>query len=145
LYDRLTALDDSPVVALNRAVAVAAVHGPQAGIDAIEAIDKRAQLESYYLLYAALGEFEARLGRRGAAADYFRRALELVTIESEQVFLTKKLRELEVAREQSAKIQCAVLVANQPAAVSRRRHVFRADLELARLDVAVKSIDFEHA
>ncbi len=99
LYDRLTALDDSPVVALNRAVAVAAVHGPQAGIDAIEAIDKRAQLESYYLLYAALGEFEARLGRRGAAADYFRRALELVTIESEQVFLTKKLRELEAPRE----------------------------------------------
>jgi len=97
LYDRLTALDDSPVVALNRAVAVAAVHGPQAGIEAIEAIGKRAPLESYYLLYATLGEFEARLGRRRAAADYFRRALELVTIESEQVFLSKKLRALENA------------------------------------------------
>lgn len=95
LYDRLTSLDDSPVVALNRAIAVAAVHGPQAGIDAIEKIGKREQLDSYYLLYATLGEFEARLDHHGTAADYFRRALELVTIESEQVFLSKKLRALE--------------------------------------------------
>lgn len=95
LYDRLTSLDDSPVVALNRAVAVAAVHGPQAGIEAIGKIRKREQLDSYYLLYATLGEFEARLDHHRAAAVYFRRALELVTIDSEQVFLTKKLRALE--------------------------------------------------
>jgi len=95
LYDRLTSLDDSPVAALNRAVAVAAVHGPKAGIEAIGKIRKREQLDSYYLLYATLGEFEARLDHHRAAADYFRRALELVTIESEQVFLTKKLRALE--------------------------------------------------
>jgi RNA polymerase sigma factor (sigma-70 family) len=95
LYDRLTSFDDSPVVALNRAVAVAAVHGPKAGIEAIEQIRRREQLDSYYLLYATLGEFEARIDHNRAAADYFRRALELVTIESEQVFLTKKLRALE--------------------------------------------------
>ena len=66
-----------------------------AGIEAIGKIRKREQLDSYYLLYATLGEFEARLDRHRAAADYFRRALELVTIESEQAFLTKKLRALE--------------------------------------------------
>lgn len=95
LYDRLIEIDDSPVVALNRAVAVATVHGPRAGIEAIEAIHKREQLSSYHLLYATLGEFETRLENYQAAANYFRHALELVTIESEQTFLTKKLRELE--------------------------------------------------
>src|SRR5439155_14013056 len=52
LYDRLVEFDDSPVVALNRAVAVANVRGPVAGIAAVEAIPTRAQLASYYLLYA---------------------------------------------------------------------------------------------
>jgi len=98
LYDRLIEIDDSPVVALNRAVAVASVHGPRAGIEAIEAIHKREQLNSYPLLYATLGEFEARLKNHQAAANYFRQALALVTIESEQTFLTKKLRELENCR-----------------------------------------------
>jgi RNA polymerase sigma factor (sigma-70 family) len=101
LYDRLIEIDDSPVVALNRAVAAAAVHGPRAGIEAIEAIHKREQLSSYYLLYATLGEFEARLDNRQAAANYFRHALDLVTIESEQTFLTKKLRELENCQKSS--------------------------------------------
>jgi RNA polymerase sigma factor (sigma-70 family) len=107
LYDRLIQIDDSPVVALNRAVAVAAVHGPRTGIEAIEAIHKREQLNSYYLLYATLGEFETRLDNREAAANYFRQALELVTIESEQTFLTKKLRELKngqkIGRTQAAR------------------------------------------
>ena len=107
LYDRLIEIDASPVVALNRAVAVAAVHGPRTGIESIEAIHKREQLNSYYLLYATLGEFETRLDNREAAANYFRQALELVTIESEQTFLTKKLRELEncqkIGRTQAAR------------------------------------------
>ena len=59
LYDRLIEIDDSPVVALNRAVAVANVRGPRAGIEAVEAIHARQQLNCYYLLYAVLGEFEA--------------------------------------------------------------------------------------
>ena len=107
LYDRLIEIDASPVVALNRAVAVAAVHGPRTGIESIEAIHKREQLNSYYLLYATLGEFETRLDNREAAAKYFRQALELVTIESEQTFLTKKLRELvncqKIGRTQAAR------------------------------------------
>jgi RNA polymerase sigma-70 factor (ECF subfamily) len=94
LYDRLIEIDDSPVVALNRAVAVANVHGPRAGIEAVEAIRDRQQLNCYYLLYAVLGEFEADLDHRQAALNYFRKALELTTIQSEQMFLSKKLQEL---------------------------------------------------
>src|SRR6185369_3057302 len=63
LYDRLIQFDDSPVIALNRAVAVANVHGPQAGLDALVAVEGREELRSYYLLYAVRGEFEARLNR----------------------------------------------------------------------------------
>lgn len=98
LYDLLIEIDDSPVVALNRAVAVANVHGPRAGIEAVEAIRNREQLNSYYLLYAVLGEFEALLNNPKAASDYFRKALELATIESERKFLLKRLRALQGTR-----------------------------------------------
>jgi predicted RNA polymerase sigma factor len=94
LYDRLIEMDDSPVVALNRAVAVAHVRGPRAGIEAVEAIHDRQQLNSYYLHYAVLGEFEADLDHRQAAMKHFRKALELATMKSEQAFLTKKIQEL---------------------------------------------------
>lgn len=95
LYDRLIELDDSPIVGLNRAVAVANVHGPRAGIEAVEAIHDRQQLNCYYLLYAVLGEFEADLYHRQAAMKHFRKALELATMKSEQIFLTKKIQELD--------------------------------------------------
>ena len=61
LYDRLLALDGSPVVALNRAVVLAEVNGPQAGIEAVEAIPNLKSLGSYYLLHAVLGDFELQL------------------------------------------------------------------------------------
>jgi RNA polymerase sigma factor (sigma-70 family) len=99
LYDRLIEIDDSPVVALNRAVAVANVHGPRAGIEAVEAIRDRQQLNCYYLLYAVLGEFEADLDHRQAALNYFRKALELTTMKSEQMFMLQKLQELGDPRE----------------------------------------------
>jgi RNA polymerase sigma-70 factor (ECF subfamily) len=95
LYDRLIEMDDSPVVALNRAVAVANVHGPRAGIEALEAIQNREQLNSYYLFYAVLGEFEALLSNRQSAITYFRKSLELATIKSEKKFLSKRLRAFE--------------------------------------------------
>jgi len=95
LYDQLLELDDSPVVALNRAVAVANVHGPRAGIEAVEAIQNRSQLNSYYLLYAVLGEFEEQLNDFRAAMDHFRKALELTELRSEQSFLSKRLRDSE--------------------------------------------------
>jgi RNA polymerase sigma-70 factor (ECF subfamily) len=95
LYDRLIEFDDSPVVALNRAVAVANVHGPMAGIEAVEAIRNRGKLSSYYLLYAVLGELEAQLDHPRTAADHFRSSLRLTEIRSEQMFLSKRLKACE--------------------------------------------------
>lgn len=95
LYDRLMDLDHSPVIALNRAVAVANVHGPRAGIEAVEAIQSGNQLNSYYLLYAVLGEFEKQLNNFQAAVDNFRKALQLTELTSEQLFLSKRLRDSE--------------------------------------------------
>ncbi|MDB6021890.1 MAG: putative polymerase, sigma-24 subunit, subfamily [Pedosphaera sp.] len=96
LYDRLIEFDDSPVVALNRAVAQAEVHGPQAGIEAVNAIRNLQSLESYYLLYAVLGEFELRMNHLQSAAAHFRKSLQLAEIKSEQVFLSKRLQACEV-------------------------------------------------
>jgi RNA polymerase sigma-70 factor (ECF subfamily) len=95
LYDQLIAIDDSPVVALNRAVALAQVQGPKAGIAAVEAIQDRQSLESYYLLHAVLGEFESQLDRPEAAASHFRKSLELIQLKSEAMFLSKKLQSCE--------------------------------------------------
>jgi RNA polymerase sigma-70 factor (ECF subfamily) len=80
-------------------VAVANVHGPRAGIEAVEAIHDRQQLNCYYLLYAVLGEFEADLDHRQAALNYFRKALELTTMKSEEMFMLKKLQDLGDPRE----------------------------------------------
>jgi len=95
LYDRLLELDDSPVVALNRAVAVAKVHGAKAGIQTVEAIQNSRALTSYYLFYAVLGEFEKQLNNFQTAADHFRKALQLTDLTSEQSFLSKRLRDSE--------------------------------------------------
>jgi RNA polymerase sigma factor (sigma-70 family) len=89
-YDRLVEFDDSPVVALNRAIVVANIHGPNAGLDAVAAIEGRDKLDSYYLLYAVLGEFEAQLDDPLAAAGYFRKSLQLAETRSERLFLSKK-------------------------------------------------------
>jgi RNA polymerase sigma factor (sigma-70 family) len=95
LYDRLIAIDNSPVVALNRAIVIANVHGPQAGLDAVAASHGLDKLESYYLLYAALGEFEERLNHLTAAAGHFRKAMELAELKSEKAFLAKRLQACE--------------------------------------------------
>jgi RNA polymerase sigma factor (sigma-70 family) len=91
LYDQLLALGNSPVVALNRAVAVAEVHGPLAGIDAVNAIPDAKSLGSYYLFHAVLGDFEWQLNRLPIAAAHFQKAMELANMKSEQVFLSKRL------------------------------------------------------
>ena len=95
LYDRLIDFDDSPVVALNRAVALAEVQGPQAGIEAVGSIQNLQSLESYYLLHAVLGEFELRLNHSHAAAGHFRKSLQLAEIKAERTFLSEKLRACE--------------------------------------------------
>jgi RNA polymerase sigma factor (sigma-70 family) len=95
LYDRLLEFDHSPIVALNRAVAIAQVQGPEAGVAAVQAIGNPPALDSYYLLHAVLGEFQLRLNQAQAAAGHFRKALELAEIKSEQEFLAKRLQACE--------------------------------------------------
>jgi RNA polymerase sigma factor (sigma-70 family) len=98
LYDQLVELDGSPVIALNRAVALAKVRGPREGIEAVESIRNRKALGAYYLLYAVLGEFEMQLKNFEAAVKYFRKALEFIEVKSEREFLSRRLRECEDAQ-----------------------------------------------
>ncbi len=85
-------LDDSPVLALNRAVALAEVRGPQAGIAAVNAIPDLKSLESYYLFHAVRGDLELQLNRLPIAAAHFQRALELAEVPQERKFLEKRLQ-----------------------------------------------------
>ena len=95
LYDRLMEFDDSPVIALNRAVAIANSHGPQAGLEAVRAIRDHEKLASYYLFYSVIGELEMRMNNREAAAEQFRKAFELAETKSERAFLLKRLQSCE--------------------------------------------------
>ncbi|MGH7993439.1 MAG: RNA polymerase sigma factor, partial [Limisphaerales bacterium] len=95
LYDRLVELDDSPVVALNRAIVIAHLRGPRAGLDALAAVRDLEALNTYYLLHAVLGEFESRLDHAQAAAGHYRKSLQLAEIRSEQAFLAKRLQACE--------------------------------------------------
>ena len=92
LYDRMLQFDHSPVVALNRAVVLANVDGPQAGLAAVASIDGLEKLESYYLLYAVRGELQMRSNNTAAAAVEFQTALRLVGTESEKSFMMDRLR-----------------------------------------------------
>src|SRR5215471_13556029 len=93
LYDRLLEFDDSPVVALNRAVAVANLHGPHAGLKAVQDIRDCDKLASYYLLYSVVAELQMRLNDCEAAAEQFRKAFELAETKSERAFLLKRLQD----------------------------------------------------
>ncbi|HXT38574.1 MAG TPA: DUF6596 domain-containing protein [Candidatus Angelobacter sp.] len=93
LYDLLVGVNPSPVIALNRAVAISRVHGPEAAIEALEAIRPRDALENYYLFHAALAQFQLETGEPKQAARRFRRALELTGVKSERAFLSRKLEE----------------------------------------------------
>jgi len=91
LYDLLNAINPSPVVALNRAVAVSKVHGAEAGLVSVTQMENTRSLEAYYLLYAVLAEFQIELGNFQAASAHLRKALDLTTLHSEQDFLRGKL------------------------------------------------------
>lgn len=88
-YDELDRLKPSPVIALNRAVAVANVHGPEAGLRAIAAIPDADRLDSHHLLHAVTGELHWRLKNYPAAAESFRRALKLARVGPEQLYLER--------------------------------------------------------
>ena len=98
LYDLLERSYPSPVVSLNRAVAVAMVLGPQAGLTAIEAAANSGELGGYHLLHAARADLLRRMGRPAEAAESYRRALELAANDSERRFLDRRLREVEPAK-----------------------------------------------
>lgn len=94
LYDELERLHPSPVIALNRAVAIAMADGPAAGLARIEMLAADGDLDTYHLLHAARGDLLRRLGSRYDAARSYQRALELVTNQSERRYLERRLREL---------------------------------------------------
>ncbi|HRJ47415.1 MAG TPA: sigma-70 family RNA polymerase sigma factor [Opitutaceae bacterium] len=90
-YDELMRLKPSPIVALNRAVAVAHLHGAQAGLDAIAAIPQREKLDRHYLLYTVTGELHWRLNHHQAAAWNYRKALSLAQVGPEQAYLVRMI------------------------------------------------------
>jgi RNA polymerase sigma-70 factor (ECF subfamily) len=94
LYDVLARADPSPVVELNRAVAVAMRDGPQAGLDLIDAILARGDLADYHLAHSARADLLRRMGRTAEARAAYERALGLTRQEPERRFLERRLREL---------------------------------------------------
>ncbi|MDH1007592.1 RNA polymerase sigma factor [Pseudomonas nicosulfuronedens] len=95
LYDLLLAMQPSPVIELNRAVALAMRDGPAAGLAQIDAILARGDLQDYHLAHAARADFCRRLGRREPARDAYVRALALAKLEPERRFLEQRIRELD--------------------------------------------------
>jgi RNA polymerase sigma-70 factor (ECF subfamily) len=96
-YDQLAAMNHSPVVALNRAVALAMVEGPEAGILALEKISNLPPMKSYYLFPATLAEFHVQMRDFAKAAASYRQALALAGTDPERRFLSRKLKEAEQA------------------------------------------------
>lgn len=98
LYDLLERVQPSPVVSLNRAVAVAMVQGPESALALIDAIAMTHELDGYHLLHAARADVLRRIGSTAEAAKSYLRALELVTNESERRYLQRRLREVQPAQ-----------------------------------------------
>ena len=94
LYDVLMRANPSPVVELNRAVAVAMRDGPMAGLTLIDAIHARGELANYHLAHAARADLCRRLGRTAEARTSYERALSLTQQEPERRFLERRLEEL---------------------------------------------------
>lgn len=94
LYDVLARIEASPVVALNRAVAIAMRDGPQAGLDLIDRIFAGGELADYRPAHAARADLCRRLGKADEAREAYRRTLELTQSEPERRFIEKRLNEL---------------------------------------------------
>jgi RNA polymerase sigma-70 factor (ECF subfamily) len=92
LYDLLAEVMPSPVVALNRAVAIAMTQGPGAGLEIVEALQASGELAGYHLFHATRADLLRRLGRHDDAAGAYREALELAGSDAERRFLEKRLR-----------------------------------------------------
>jgi RNA polymerase sigma-70 factor, ECF subfamily len=95
LYGLLTRLTPSPVVELNRAVAVAMAEGPAGGLKLVEELAASGELASYRLLPATRADLLRRIGRPNEAADAYREALRLATTDAERRYLARRLAETE--------------------------------------------------
>jgi RNA polymerase sigma-70 factor (ECF subfamily) len=102
LYDVLVRAEPSPVVELNRAVAVAMRDGPEAGLALIDAILARGDLADYHLAHSARADLCRRLGRRGEAAASYRVALDLVRQDPERRFIERRMR---MCRDETGSLQ----------------------------------------
>jgi RNA polymerase sigma-70 factor (ECF subfamily) len=95
LYDQLKSLSPSPIVALNRAVAVAMAEGLTPALELIDQLAANGELDHYHLLYAARADLLRRLNRREEALQNYEHALALVTNEGERRFLRRRIREVQ--------------------------------------------------
>jgi len=97
LYGLLELLQPSPIVSLNRAVAVAMADGPRPALQLIDNLVAEGNLDGYHLLHAARADMLRRIGSSGEAAKSYARALALVTNDSERRFLERRLREVQAS------------------------------------------------
>ena len=97
-YDLLERIHPSPIVSLNRAVAVSMVYGPERALALIDELDSAGELDGYHLLHATRADLLRRLGALDDAAQSYRKALESVTNASERRFLERRLREVRAMR-----------------------------------------------
>jgi RNA polymerase sigma-70 factor, ECF subfamily len=95
LYDLLERLQPSPIVSLNRAVAIAMVEGPQRGLRLIDELTAGGELDNYHLLHATRADLLRRAGAPKEAAQAYIQALSLVTNDSERRFLERRLKEMQ--------------------------------------------------
>jgi RNA polymerase sigma-70 factor, ECF subfamily len=94
LYDRLLRIQPSPVVRLNRAVAIAMRDGPEAGLTHIDEVLEQGELANYYLAHSARADMYRRLGRTAEARSSYEKALALTQQEPERQFLQERIRQL---------------------------------------------------
>ena len=99
LYDALLRMHTSPVIEVNRAVAVAMARSVEEGLALLDELERREELEKFHLLPAARANLLRRLERMGEAANAYRRALSLATNDIERRFLRRRLTELEKLRD----------------------------------------------
>jgi len=94
LYNQLVRIQPSPVVQLNRAVAIAMCDGPEAGLTHIDAVLEHGELTNYYLAHSARADMYRRLGRTAEARSSYERALALTQQEPERQFLQERIRQM---------------------------------------------------
>jgi RNA polymerase sigma-70 factor (ECF subfamily) len=95
LYDLLERIQPSPIVSLNRAVALAMADGPKPALEIVDKLAAGSDLENYHLLHATRADLLRRIGSAEESAKSYTRALQLVTNESERRFLERRLREVQ--------------------------------------------------